>query len=127
MLPLSGIHQGHPRTHVCFSPSNRLLLGPMEASLAEMRLYWTEQKEAKNGRFGTEKRPWLTGFVFCCCFFFETEKPKALQDPLESKFGKISFGSVRCANSEGDFASIYTSCEVIQVVLNKSDLLRHRP
>ena len=63
----------------------RLLLGPMEASLAEMRLYWTEQKEAKNGRFGTEKRPWLTGFVFCSCFFFETAKPKALKIPGSEK------------------------------------------
>lgn len=121
MLPLSGIHQGHPRTHVCFSPFTTFLLGPMEASLAEMRLYWTEQKEAKNGRFGTEKRPWLTGFVFCCWFFFRDREAEALQDP---RFGKVSFGSVRCANSEGEFASIYTSCEVIQVVLNKSDLLR---
>ena len=99
----------------------RLLLGPMEASLAEMRLYWTEQKEAKNGRFGMEKRPWLTGFVFCSCFFFRDREAESPQDP---RFGKISFGSVRCANSEGEFASIYTSCEVIQVVLNKSDLLR---
>lgn len=41
--------------------------------------------------FWNGKTTVVNGVVFCCCFFFETEKPKALQDPLESKFGKISF------------------------------------
>lgn len=71
--------------------------------------------------FWNGKTTVVNGVRFLLLVFFRDREAEALQDP---RFGKVSFGSVRCANSEGEFASIYTSCEVIQVVLNKSDLLR---
>lgn len=74
--------------------------------------------------FWNGKTTVVNGVRFLLLVFFSRHRSRSPQDP---RFGKISFGSVRCANSEGEFASIYTSCEVIQVVLNKSDLLRHRP
>ena len=86
MLPLSGIHQGHPRTHVCFSPFTTFLLGPMEASLAEMRLYWTEQKEAKNWPFWNGKTTVVNGVRFLLLVFFSRRRSRsALKIPGSEK------------------------------------------
>ncbi len=93
---MGGIHHGRSQTHVCFSRCV-FVGGYHQASLAEMRLYWTEQKEA-GCRFWNEKQPWFT-------FLSrerEREKPQDPQKGLE----KSHFGSVRCTNSEAELSSI---------------------